>query len=255
MTRGGVLWVNFDQGEHVLAERLEAMAAAWQLPDDAPLIAYSHPAPRLDAANGEQIADLIQRGQGCALIVVDALTHIRGGADEREEAMSAVMDGLRALAERTGACVLVLHHEKKSQGIGGRDGERMRGSSTIEAGADICLMVTRDGNRAKVKATKSRLADVPEVSAQWSFEHKPGTSELASARFWPVDLVREAREELEAKIVAALEDVTEPMSTRAVHKAIGGRWDATQEAVTRLHMARRVTCTDGPRGAKSYPLT
>lgn len=254
ITRGAVLWVNFDQGEHVLAERLEAMAAAWQLPDDAPLIAYSHPAPRLDAANADQVADLIQRGQGCALIVIDALTHIRGGADEREEAMSAVMDGLRATAEHTGACVLVLHHEKKSQGMGGRDGERMRGSSTIEAGADICLMVTRDGNRAKVKATKSRLADVPEVAAQWSFEHKPGTKELASARFWPIDELREAREELEAKILAALEDAAEPMSTRAIHKAVGGRWDAIQEAATRLHLARRATVTDGPRGAKLYAL-
>lgn len=253
-TSGGVMWVNFDQGEHVLAERLEAMAAAWQLPDDAPLIAYSHPAPRLDAANADQIADLIKRGQGCALIVIDALTHIRGGADEREEAMAAVMDGLRALAEHTGACVLVLHHEKKSQGMGGRDGERMRGSSTIEAGADICLLVTRDGNRAKVKATKSRLSDVPEVAAQWSFEHKPGTKELASARFWPIDEVREAREELEAKILAELESTGGALSTRAIHKAMGGRWDATQEAVTRLHLARRVTVADGPRGAKLYAL-
>lgn len=252
-TSGGVLWVNFDQGEHVLAERLEAMAEAWQLPDDAPLIAYSHPAPRLDAANADQIADLIKRGEGSALIVIDALTHIRGGADEREEGMAAVMDGLRALAEHTGACVLVLHHEKKSQGMGGRDGERMRGSSTIEAGADICLLVTREGNRAKVKATKSRLSDVPEVSAQWSFEHKPGTRELATARFWPVDEIREAREELEAKILAVIEDAGQ-MAKGEIAKATKSRREIVFEALGRLHLDGRLTVSDGPRGAKNYAI-
>jgi len=252
-TAGGVLWANFDQGEHVLAERLEATAAAWALPDDAPLTAYSHPAPRLDAGNAEHMADLIRRAEGCALVVIDALTHIRGGADEREEAMAAVMDGLRALAEKTGACVLVLHHERKGSKTDGRDGERLRGSSTIEAGADIALLVTREGKRATVKATKSRLADVPTVAAEFTFAHKPGTTELESARFWPVDVMREAREALEARILGELQE-SGTLSGAAIAKAAGGRRQMVIEALGRLHLAGRLTVTDGPRGAKLYAI-
>jgi len=100
--------------------------------------------------------------------------------------MIPVMSNLRRLAEDSGAAVVVIHHQRKGNGIKGRAGDTLRGHSCIEAALDLALLVEREeaSDRVSVKSTKTRDVDVLPFSAEWTYEHKPASSELATARFF-----------------------------------------------------------------------
>jgi RecA-family ATPase len=141
---------------------------------------------------------------GARLVVVDNLGVILGGADENSAEVQGPMQALRWLTELTGAAVIILHHQRKSNGQKSREGETLRGHSSIEAKLDTALLVTRDGASVTVKPTKIRGADVQPFSASFAFEQDAVTRELTSARFWPsqpVDYQAEAERHLKNKIV------------------------------------------------------
>jgi hypothetical protein len=111
--------------------------------------------------------------------------------------MIQVMANLRRLAELTGCAVIVIHHQRKmAVGKRGREGDRLRGHSSIEAALDLGLLVEREeqNDRISIKSTKTRGVDVLPFSAQFAYEHKPNTVELAAARFFGV--ANEESEEL-----------------------------------------------------------
>jgi hypothetical protein len=249
---GPSFWFDFDSGEDVLAERVSAFARAMGIADDAPFTLYTMP-PRFDAANFEHVADMIVRCSGAALIVIDTLTHIKGGIDSNSDDMTAVMEGLRAIANATGAAVLALHHQRKQTNTPTRDGDTIRGSSAIEAGLDTATKVKRDGQRLTIEMTKNRRGPLPSITVEFAFEHKADGRTLETARFWPVDAVREAREELEARCLTELE-AEGVMSQSQIVKAVRARKELVIAALGRLHLAGRITVTDGPHGSKRYAI-
>jgi hypothetical protein len=153
----------------------------------------SMPNPRLDASNDESLALLTNSALsvGAGLVCLDSLKTISGGVDENSAEMGDVMNGLRRVAERTGAAVLVIHHPRK--GAAGKQntriGESIRGHSSIEAALDLALIVMREEKADNVltKSTKTRHNDVWPFAAQWWYSHKPGTTELAEARFYGIE--------------------------------------------------------------------
>ncbi len=90
--------------------------------------------------NFEQVLDVIGRwcdAHAAGLVIIDTLAIWAGIEDENDaSAMTAALAQVAALAQRTGAAVVVVHHARKG---GGAHGEAIRGSSAALATTDISL--------------------------------------------------------------------------------------------------------------------
>lgn len=106
--------------------------------------------------------------------------------------MAQVMGYLRTTTELTGAALIVVHHQRKGGAGQGRAGDALRGHSSIEAAIDLGLHITREPGEMTLTAasTKTRGVDVPVIQATFEFEHRPGTNDLAFARFNKYTAVR-----------------------------------------------------------------
>ena len=76
-------------------------------------------------------ATIIQRGQGCRLIVIDTLSRVHSGEENERRDAAKIMRLLELIAARTGAAVVYLHHITKSVALNGQGNEQQaaRGSS------------------------------------------------------------------------------------------------------------------------------
>jgi len=138
-----VLWVDLDNGLRRTHERFAALARGAGLDADIPLFYLSMPRPWLDGGNTREIEAMGDRILSLSIgaVFVDNLGLMSPGADENTDSMIAVMGNLRALCERTGICLILIHHQRKSTGNHSRAGESLRGHSSIEASLDLALLV------------------------------------------------------------------------------------------------------------------
>ena len=84
-------------------------------------------------------------------IVVDTLASVMPGANENESAaMTRLVANAKAIAEATGAIVILVHHSGKDAAKGAR------GHSSLRAASDLEIEVTRDGDNRIVTVTKSK---------------------------------------------------------------------------------------------------
>jgi len=182
-----VLWIDFDNGELLTHERIQAVARAHALPESAPFYYVTMPEPRLDMSDPSQVDPLAEfiTQRGIKLVVIDNLGLISGGVDENSPAMVDVMGNLRRLAEKADACIVIIHHQRKGNTSSGRQGDSLRGHSSIEAALDVALLVQREAgtDRLTLHGTKVRGPGFLPFGAVFSYEHKPGTKELYKARF------------------------------------------------------------------------
>ena len=183
-----VLWIDLDNGTRRSDERFDALGHARDLSPDIPLFYVSMPAPWLDASSEtlmHQVAELVQHLE-VKVVFIDNLGLITGGVSEIDAAMAKVMANLRRLCEETEAAVIVVHHQRKSNGTGTRKGDSLRGHSSIEASLDLALHVDRKegSDTVTVTPTKMRGATFAPLAAQFAYDHHAGTKELAKARFF-----------------------------------------------------------------------
>lgn len=191
-SRVACLWIDFDNGRDRSHERFEAAGKAHSLlPDNGNVHYVSMPTPWLDASNGTMIADLAKliKHLGVRLVVIDNLGLITGDKEENSGEMAQVMGNLRWLCEETESAVIVVHHQRKSgsgdKGI--RKGESLRGHSSIEAAIDLALLVERKEASDSVTVIPTKVRGYKEhdaFGAVFTYEHRPGTKDLASARFF-----------------------------------------------------------------------
>lgn len=184
-----VSWIDVDNGTRRTDERMEAIGRAHGISSNAPVYYLSIPVPAIIASDENTMDALANdlRLLGIKVIVLDNLGTIKGMAKENTDEMVPVMANIRRLAEKTGAAVILLHHQRKAQpGASTRDGDSVRGHSSIEASIDLALRVDREPDSATitVRATKVRGADVPPFAAMFTYEWKEGTKDLDRARFW-----------------------------------------------------------------------
>lgn len=182
-----VLWVDMDNGGRRTDGRFDAIGKANALPVDAPLYYVSMPNPSLIAHDLDSM--LMLKGYimqlGAKFIVIDNLGLITGDVEENGAGMAQIMGNLRTLAERTGAAIVLVHHQRKGGAAGGRAGDALRGHSSIEAAIDLAIHITREQNTDQItlRSTKTRDVPVPTATANFSYEHKPGTNDLYKAWF------------------------------------------------------------------------
>jgi hypothetical protein len=183
------MWLDFDNGRRRTHDRFGALGRGRGLPPETPLYYYSMPSPWLDASSKTSIGELSLRIQerGIQFLAVDNLGVVSGNADENSGDMVRVMSEFRQMAEETGAAVVLIHHQRKSNGSLGRAGDSLRGHSSIEAALDLALLIEREelSDTVSIKATKVRGADVLPFSAVFTFENRPD-GELDTARFYGI---------------------------------------------------------------------
>jgi RecA-family ATPase len=182
-----VLWVDMDNGTRRTDERIDAVAKAHNLPVDAPFYYISMPSPPLIAHDVDSMIILRDsiNSTGARFVVIDNLGLITGDVEENSSQMAFIMGNLRTVCERTGAAIVLIHHQRKGGSNGGRAGDALRGHSSIEAALDLALLVTREAGEKEVRvvSTKTRGVDVPAMMARFYYEHVTGTTDLAMAYF------------------------------------------------------------------------
>ena len=184
--QGPVLVVDEDNGAARLRERFGALLRGRGV-EDAPVHAISLPNPPFNAsdiAEAELLAAQID-SLGAVLCVIDNLGTVSGGADENSSAMVEVMRNLRWISEATNCVVVVIHHARKGNGAGGREGDRLRGHSSIEASLDLALLVERSDDDLTIKSTKTRDNVVKPFVLRWTYDLTDFDA-LYKARFWHV---------------------------------------------------------------------
>jgi hypothetical protein len=264
-----VLWCDFDNGPRITHERFEALGRARHLAETVPLSYVSMPSPWLDAHNTAAIAVLAQcmHERGTLLVCIDNLTGVKGKAEENSAEMGSVMANFRHLAEDTGAAVILIHHQRKNtQGGKGQDmtaraGDRLRGHSSIEAAVDLALLVEREpqSSTLDLQSTKTRGVDVLPFRAQFTYEHKTGTTELATARFFGMAFEDKVSDRAIAQAVVETvashprinqktlrQQVKEVLPKVSMHRI--------NSAIDRFERQKKLTTDTGERGAKLYQI-
>lgn len=206
-TQSPVLWIDYDNGTLRTDERFDAIAKARGLAEDAPVHYVSMAQPWLDATDGYMVRELVEAitQLGAKLVVIDNLGLISGDSDENSADMVKVMGNLRRLAEDSGAAIVIIHHQRKGS-LADRAGDLLRGHSSIEAALDLALLVTRDAQSTDltIAPTKVRGASITSsFGAEFTYTHKPGTNDLAEARFWGRSVLS-AKEFEQQEIAAAI---------------------------------------------------
>ena len=216
--------------------------------------------PILAAGDGESVRALAARmvDRDVRLLVIDNLNVIAGEADENSAEMNGPMSGLRWLAE-TGAAVVVIHHQRKSNGLATRAGETLRGHGTIEAKLDLALLITREEETVTVTPTKTRGPMIKAFSAKFAFENDP-SHELVTARFWPSETAAADADadlpdsELQTLILGELQKFGE-MSANQIYERIGGNRNKVLDMIRHMRGGKQLGEKKGNRGGfLLYPL-
>ena len=182
-----VFWLDMDNGTRRTDERFDALAKTRNLPINAPLYYLSMPNPPFSLSDVDSLLRLIDiiRAYQAKFVVIDNLGLSTGEVEENSAAMARIMGYLRILTERTDSAVAVIHHQRKGGAGQSRAGDALRGHSSIEASLDLALHIVRepDSSEITIRSTKTRGVDVPMVRANFNYEHRPGTKDLARAWF------------------------------------------------------------------------
>ena len=254
--KSATLWLDLDNGKRRSHERFGALARKAKLPIDAPF--YYVSMNPFNAGNLKDIKALINRMKawGIGDLWIDNLGLIAPGADENSDGMIAVMSNLRMVAETTGASIILIHHQRKSQST--RAGETLRGHSSIESAVDLCLLVERDAdsNIIKIKSTKSRDVEVYPFAAEFMFNHKEGTAELSEAWFEALEIDDTTSDRaIEKTLLSIVQD--HPLINQKM--LIEGAKPALQIGVNRIRLVLaslvkkgKIKTKEGAHGAKLY---
>lgn len=174
-TKSNVLWVDFDNGLRMTADRTKALGTHYKVAaDDLSFKFVSCPSEGLNMANPKSVLDLekaIEETQA-KLVVIDNLGLVSGRTDENSNGMVPIMGAFRSLAEKHQVAFVIIHHERKgSRSHDGRPGETLRGHSSIEGALDRSFAIVREdrSNKVTVMPAKERGASIQPFSATFRF--------------------------------------------------------------------------------------
>jgi len=260
--RSPVFWLDMDNGTRRTDERFEALGRAKTLDEDAPLYYVSMPNPHYDAGSTDENLRLMQviSGTGARLVVIDNLGLVTGEIEENSAKMAFIMGQLRTVAERTGAALVVIHHQRKGGAGTSRAGDALRGHSSIEAALDLALHIVREPNSSEItiKSTKTRGVDVPTVTGVFNFTHKPGTNDLQTAWYSGRQVIR-GENPIRDAILDVLEEgeMTKGMLADRVHDALRGEYGINKIRNwigEMIEVTKEIEVNTGERGAQILRL-
>lgn len=251
VTQCPVLWIDFDNGTRRTDERIDAFARTRNLPVDTPIHYVSMPTPWLDASMRPMVEELgkLVKSLGVKLIIVDNLGLVTGDTEENSAAMAQVMGNLRLLCEDTESAVVVVHHQRKSNGNGDhgiRKGETLRGHSSIEAAVDLALLIERKPGEDSIaiiptKVRGYKIIDI--LGAFFTYTHVEGTYDLATARFFSIATETETERELNSvkdAIRTVIKEAKKPMIQKGIVDATRDRIAAQNRTAPGINRVRGV---------------
>ncbi|WP_420344623.1 AAA family ATPase [Paenirhodobacter sp.] len=104
----------------------------------------------------EAIEDLEEEAGPFGLIIIDTLARAMSPGDENSsQDMGRLIASAEMLKERTGACVLLIHHTGKSAAQGAR------GHSSLRAAVDTEIEVTKEDGSHVIEAEATKQRDMP----------------------------------------------------------------------------------------------
>jgi hypothetical protein len=181
--KSSVLFIDVDSGWERTERRFAALRRGHNVPPGAELRYVSFPNPPLIANDPVSVDRLVSDVQRCGarFVVIDNLGAISGSVIENSSQMIDVMQGLRSVAERANAAVLIIHHVSRPDRLHTNDS--IHGHDYIRSALDLALLVERRdaSDIVTLRATKSRDTPIDPLSVLWSYK-RVGT-ELYSGCF------------------------------------------------------------------------
>lgn len=231
-----VLIIDEESGDRRISDRLGSTLRGHDADGNTPIFIMSFAGfTLLDDEGVGEMRKAIEHFQA-RFVVIDALADIIPGADENsvKDIMPALML-LRDIAEKTGACILLLHHVNKTGDY--------RGSTAIAAKVDVMLKMEKieNSNCVKFSFTKARDVEEHEVVALMNFE---------GDKFWmspsnvdtskPVYLSRSQQ-----YVIDYLTDHDDATMSSIMDAADSCSGNAARQAVYSLVALKRIRRTDG----------
>lgn len=254
---GPVLWLDVDNGEEVLSERVAAFARAYNAPVDAPFRWLTFPVPPVVATRDMSALAAYIRELAPVFIVIDNLLGIAGVADENDNAqMEKAMQPLRLLVERTGAAIAIVHHSRKDMGLKGAAGDGARGGGVINGRVDTGFEIKREGDSLTISTPKVRRRPVPTFGAMWTFTLQDDDETLQEARFWRAEPAPSKADETLEIIREQVVDLLKhgPANQTEICKAVGKRKETILTVLNGLVSERRARTRPGRRNETLYEL-
>jgi hypothetical protein len=125
----------------------------------------NEPVNLTDLKNLERFVKRLRGDQKRGLIVFDTLAKNSGSADEDTAGTKAACEGANWVRMKTGATVILVHHEGKDASRG------MRGSNVLQGDVDIAIRVVKGGKELHPKCTlKVEAARSIRDGQSWEFE-------------------------------------------------------------------------------------
>jgi hypothetical protein len=158
---GHVLWCGTENDIGITLHRMRE----WKIPMERFILPFEEPLATVnltDAKHLSRIEALVRKHQ-TKLVVIDSL---RGGhdGDENSSRVGRVLQELAAIAERTKAAVVVVHHTRKLAGEEGITANSSRGSNAIQAMMRSQIGIDRPDPNSKcccVQVLKENLGLAP----------------------------------------------------------------------------------------------
>jgi hypothetical protein len=183
-----VLWLDLDQGEAIMLQRLGALSRGLGASgENCSFLFKSLPAEGFDLTRMAQVGDMSLRIKdlGAQMVCIDNLGVAKGNADENSDQMIPVMYNLRMLADTTKTVIVLLHHARKENGYKARYGEGSRGHTSITAAVDISLGTERKDLDPDVTITvgKVRRKPIDPFGALFHYESFADSDDMYKAWF------------------------------------------------------------------------
>jgi hypothetical protein len=248
--KSNVLYIDVDNGGLTDDERINAFALSrGMIADEKSNFKYMSMPEDFDISNKEvrnRIWILCQ-ALNIKLLIMDNLGLINS-KDENSHEMASVMSNLRWLSDK-GMCIIIVHHQRKSNGTTSSLRETLRGHSSISAALDEAFLVSRrdlSEDFVTIIQTKARFAPVEVFGAHFQYTWIPETKELETAMFNSYDVDNENGKAY-GLITLILQDENELTRTELVQSVMKHRISqkVARAAVEKAIEANMVTVRKG----------
>lgn len=160
VARGPVLWLDYEQGEHLTRLRFQRLALGMGLTQEdleGHLRIISMPRFYLDAPGA---ADVLARDcEGARALFIDSFRAACPSVEENDSASRVPLDALGRMSGETGCAVVVIHHARKpsAESSGGGARMSMRGSGALyDAAGSVLILEAEKGEKPCVHHEKAR---------------------------------------------------------------------------------------------------
>jgi hypothetical protein len=239
---GPVLLFAAEDALHVVRERVAGICAAAGVDLDAlPLHVITAPTVRLDLARDQKKLRRTVEQLRPRLLVLDPFVRLHRVDENAAADVAPLLAYLRQLERELSTAVLLVHHARKGAAHA-RAGQALRGSSELHAWGDSNLYLRRRGE-ALLMAVEHRAA-APIEALALELRAEADALALRIVEDAVVDVAPEPPSAHE-RIEAALADIDQPISRRALRAACRMRMATLCEALNELVDAGRVVDSDG----------